>query len=50
MAAETLFVLLTNMTLLFKAERFSKNRYRIKACIKELDTERFRPKNVDEDE
>lgn len=47
--AEVGFLLLTQITLLYKVEKFYANRHRIRACEKMLRSSLFRPQNPDED-
>lgn len=47
--AEGFFLLLTQITLIYKVEKFYSNRHRIKACEKLLRSTLFRPKDNEED-
>lgn len=48
-AVDGLFVLLTQICINYKVEMFYSNRYRIRACVKMLDSQHFQPKSEDED-
>lgn len=47
--AEVGFLLLTQITLLYKVEKFYSNRHRIRACEKILRSSLFCPQNSEED-
>ena len=42
-------MLLTQIALIYKVEKFYKNRFRIQTCVKILRSSLFRPNNDDED-
>lgn len=49
-AADALFILLTNISLAYKLEKFYSNRYRIQACVRKLNSDLFTPQNEEEEE
>jgi hypothetical protein len=48
-AADGIFIVMTQIAMLFKLEKLYLNRHRVKACAKVLEDEIFQPKNLDEE-
>lgn len=48
-AADGIFLLMTQIAMLFKLERLYMNRHRVKACAKMLESGIFEPKELDEE-
>ncbi|KAG5684559.1 hypothetical protein PVAND_013784 [Polypedilum vanderplanki] len=48
-AADGIFIVMTQIAMLFKLERLYMNRHRVKACAKMLENEIFEPKDIDEE-
>lgn len=48
--ADALFLLMTQICLLYKVEKFHANRHRIRAMVKRLNCDLFCPTNEEEDE